>query len=52
MTKATGETQTYGEIAQGISAPNSARAVGASGDSTGYRWRIDRKKALLELEQF
>ena len=65
-----GETQTYGEIAQGISAPKSARAVGsacganpigvfipchravgASGDLTGYRWGIDRKKALLELEQ-
>ena len=27
------------------------RAVGASGDLTGYRWGIDRKKALLELEQ-
>jgi AraC family transcriptional regulator of adaptative response/methylated-DNA-[protein]-cysteine methyltransferase len=27
------------------------RAVGASGDLTGYRWGIDRKKALLEIEQ-
>ena len=27
------------------------RAVGASGDLTGYRWGIDRKKALLEIER-
>ncbi len=27
------------------------RAVGASGDLTGYRWGIDRKKALLEIEK-
>jgi AraC family transcriptional regulator, regulatory protein of adaptative response / methylated-DNA-[protein]-cysteine methyltransferase len=26
------------------------RAVGASGSLTGYRWGIDRKKALLEIE--
>jgi len=65
-----GVTKTYGEIAEAIGAPKSARAVGracgtnplgvfipchravgASGDLTGYRWGIDRKKALLELEQ-
>ncbi len=64
-----GMTKTYGEIAEAIGAPKSARAVGsacganpigvfipchravgASGDLTGYRWGIDRKKALLELE--
>ena len=64
-----GGTQTYGEIALAIGAPNSARAVGracganpiaviipchravgASGDLTGYRWGINRKKALLEIE--
>ena len=27
------------------------RAVGATGDLTGYRWGIDRKKALLEIEK-
>lgn len=27
------------------------RAVGASGSLTGYRWGIERKRALLEIEQ-
>jgi len=27
------------------------RAVGSSGNLTGYRWGVDRKKKLLKLEK-
>jgi AraC family transcriptional regulator of adaptative response/methylated-DNA-[protein]-cysteine methyltransferase len=65
-----GTTVTYGEIAQRIGSPTSARAVAAAcaanpvavaipchrvvrtdGSLSGYRWGIDRKRALLVREQ-
>ncbi|OBJ56473.1 methylated-DNA--[protein]-cysteine S-methyltransferase [Mycobacterium sp. 1423905.2] len=65
-----GETRSYGEIAQQIGAPGSARAVGlanghnpiaiivpchrvigAGGKLTGYGGGLERKQALLDLEQ-
>jgi AraC family transcriptional regulator of adaptative response/methylated-DNA-[protein]-cysteine methyltransferase len=65
-----GTTVTYGEIAQRIGAPTSARAVAAAcaanpvavaipchrvvrtdGSLSGYRWGIDRKRALLTRER-
>jgi AraC family transcriptional regulator of adaptative response/methylated-DNA-[protein]-cysteine methyltransferase len=64
-----GETRSYAQVAAGISAPKSARAVAracasnrvalvipchrvirGTGETSGYRWGVERKEALLEAE--
>lgn len=69
-TIATGQTTTYGALAQALGNPNATRAVaracatnpvsllipchrvtGADGSLRGYRWGIDRKRALIALER-
>lgn len=65
-----GETRTYQQVAEGIGAPSSTRAVAracatnsiallipchrvirAGGALAGYRWGLERKRQLLEMEQ-
>jgi AraC family transcriptional regulator, regulatory protein of adaptative response / methylated-DNA-[protein]-cysteine methyltransferase len=64
-----GETRSYAQVAAGIGAPKSARAVAracasnrvalaipchrvirGTGELAGYRWGLERKRALLEAE--
>jgi AraC family transcriptional regulator of adaptative response/methylated-DNA-[protein]-cysteine methyltransferase len=64
-----GETRSYAQVAAGIGAPKSARAVAracagnrtalvipchrvirGSGEPAGYRWGLERKRALLKAE--
>jgi AraC family transcriptional regulator of adaptative response/methylated-DNA-[protein]-cysteine methyltransferase len=65
-----GAVISYGEVAQGIGAPNAVRAAASAcganriavlvpchrvlrGDSGlgGYRWGLDRKRALIDIER-
>ena len=65
-----GETRSYAQVAAGIGAPKSARAVAracasnrvalaipchrvirGTGEVAGYRWGVERKRALLERER-
>jgi len=65
-----GETRSYAQVAAGIGAPKSARAVAracasnrvalaipchrvirGTGEPAGYRWGVERKRALLERER-
>jgi AraC family transcriptional regulator of adaptative response/methylated-DNA-[protein]-cysteine methyltransferase len=65
-----GETRSYSQVAAGIGAPKSARAVASAcasnrvalaipchrvirgtGEITGYRWGVERKRALLDRER-